>query len=131
MHFFDFATCCRCSCGPSYAWYCGPIPVPNVSKSIEKCPKVQRKLITACSLLRCLVNGTVTAAWWSRFGIVDVSKHGPDEVFPQVRISLRSLSQTSPCLPTVQPHQGAKESLGNCCSFAGFARGGCELIESQ
>lgn len=48
-HSFDFATCCRCSCGLSYAWFY----VPNISKCIQTYhPTVPRKLITECTSLR-------------------------------------------------------------------------------
>ena len=56
---------------------------------------------------------------------MDVSKHGPDEVLPKLECACVAH------LLTVQPHEGAKESLGNCCSFAGFTRGGCELSHDE
>ena len=65
--------------------------MPGIVYQTYPASKIQRywsQNVVCYSLLRRLVD--IVTVTWSRFGIVDVSKHGPDEVFAQVGVRLRS-----------------------------------------
>ena len=68
--------------------------MPGIVYQTYPASKIQRyegswsQNVVCYSLLRRLVD--IVTVTWSRFGIVDVSKHGPDEVFAQAGVRLRS-----------------------------------------